>query len=218
MQSSTFVQGEQSVSLDHLADALIKLDPGQRVLVAMAGPPASGKSTMSERLACLVSEAGRPATVFQMDGFHYDDAILNAKGQRARKGAPHTFDTGGFLSIVRRLADNKEDAVAVPVFDRSLELSRGSCHLIGRDVELVIVEGNYLLLDTGKWSEARAYYKKTILVTATPKTLQMRLMKRWEGAGLQPEQVRAKIEENDLPNGMLVLEKSVSPDFLLSSE
>ncbi|MFN3969896.1 MAG: hypothetical protein ACK4L4_00810 [Gemmobacter sp.] len=50
-----------------------------RVLTAIAGPPGAGKSTLA---AALVTTLGPGARVVPMDGFHYDDAVLNARGLR----------------------------------------------------------------------------------------------------------------------------------------
>jgi pantothenate kinase len=82
-----------------------------------------------------------------MDGYHFDDAVLNERGMRARKGAPETFDVGGLGHMLRRLKLNDEDEVAVPVFDRAIEISRAAARLISKTVSTIIVEGNYLLLD-----------------------------------------------------------------------
>ena len=81
------------------AEALTLMDaPGRRFL-AIAGAPGSGKSTTAETLHRWL-EARRPgeSAVLPMDGFHFDDAILEAKGRRPWKGAPDTFDVGGLLS------------------------------------------------------------------------------------------------------------------------
>ena len=80
-----------------LVDRLLGLlaETGRR-LVAIAGPPGGGKSTLCERLDHELN-ASRPgvAAIVPMDGYHFDDAILREKGTLARKGAPFTFDVGG---------------------------------------------------------------------------------------------------------------------------
>ena len=86
--------------------------PGRQVL-AIAGAPGSGKSTLVESLAQAL--AGQPVAILPMDGFHYDDAVLHAMGRRPWKGAPDTFDVGGLRSALARLRDPAEGAVAVPV-------------------------------------------------------------------------------------------------------
>ncbi len=68
----------------------------KRRLIALAGAPASGKSTLAHALCALVPGA----CVVPMDGFHLDNALLEARGLLARKGAPETFDARGFLHLM----------------------------------------------------------------------------------------------------------------------
>src|SRR5690606_11329337 len=75
----------------HIAAAIFKrAGKERRLVVAIAGPPGAGKSTLSAALHGLLPEGS--AEVVAMDGFHFDDAILDRRGLRARKGAPETFD------------------------------------------------------------------------------------------------------------------------------
>ena len=72
--------------------ALRQAGDGRRIVVALAGPPGAGKSTVAGRLAHALNEVRTGiAALFPMDGYHFDDAVLNARGHRPRKGAPHTF-------------------------------------------------------------------------------------------------------------------------------
>lgn len=73
------------------------------------------------RLAKTVPGA---AAILPMDGYHYDDLLLEARGDRPRKGASHTFDVDGFHAMLTRLAANDGRDVVVPVFDRSFEIAR----------------------------------------------------------------------------------------------
>ena len=126
------------------------LTMGRRTFLAIAGAPGSGKSTLVERVAEAMAVQGDDdplVAILPMDGYHYDDSILKARGRHQWKGAPDTFDVSGLRSTLVRLADPAEGSVAVPVFDRELEISRGSARIIAQSVQLILVEGNYLLLD-----------------------------------------------------------------------
>src|SRR5690606_7129125 len=111
-----------------------------RVMVAVAGAPGAGKTTLAAALAEAINAGGQSAAVVAMDGFHYDDAVLEARGHRSRKGAPHTFDFAGFRALLNRLRTGGED-VAVPVFDRTMELSRAAAAIVPADTRIVLVEG-----------------------------------------------------------------------------
>ena len=166
-----------------------------RFLTALAGPPGSGKSTLA---AAVVGSIGAGAKAVPMDGFHYDDAILNARDARVRKGAPDTFDVAGFAHLLGRL--RSEDEVAIPVFDRSLELSRGSAEIVGPDDRLLVVEGNYLLLNEGPWADLGRQFDLTVWIDVPEAELDRRLLDRWAHYGKTPEAARAWIDGNDMPN------------------
>src|SRR5580693_1119176 len=104
-----------------------------------------------------------------MDGYHYDDPVLIERGLRACKGSPDTFDVFGLLHMLDRLKHNQEDEIAVPVFDRDLEISRAGARLISRSVRALIVEGNYLLLDQYPWSGLHAMFD-IMLQSMPPRT------------------------------------------------
>ena len=204
----------QAIDFDTLiALARESLARPTRQIIALIGPPASGKSTLAEALREALPAGS--AEILPMDGFHYDDAVLEAMGRRPWKGAPDTFDVGGLASALARLRDPAQGAVAVPVFDRALEISRGSARLIGADVPLIIVEGNYLLLEADPWSALAPLFDLTVMIEVPETVLRERLAARWEGFGLSPEQIAFKLEQNDLPNGRLVSSTSRAADYRL---
>lgn len=184
-----------------------------RHIMAIAGAPGSGKSTLAGHLAhALASDA---VAVLPMDGFHYDDAVLHAMRRRPWKGAPDTFDVGGLRTTLARLRDPSEGAVAVPVFDRDLEISRGSARIIGPEVHLVLAEGNYLLLDRDPWAALRRHFDVTVMIDVPESELRRRLRKRWEDHGLSEAEIGFKLEQNDLPNGRTVTGCSAPADYIL---
>jgi pantothenate kinase len=130
-----------------------------RSLTALAGPPAAGKSHIANAL-CDEINARDPnsAVVLPMDGYHLDDALLDSLGFRDRKGAPHTFDIAGFTHMLRRVSRAGKTDIAVPVFDRTLELSRAAARLIPGTARHILVEGNYLLLDQPGWRELARFF------------------------------------------------------------
>jgi pantothenate kinase len=169
----------------------------ERFMVAIAGPPASGKSTRAEAIAELLPPGS--AAVVPMDGFHFDDAVLDEKGLRSRKGAPETFDFDGFLSLLKRLKAHEGD-VAVPLFDRSMELSRNAAAIVSRDTKFVLVEGNYLLLDEAPWNSLESVFDFGIYVDVPRDELERRLVQRWRDHGRPDDAARRWIDGNDLPN------------------
>lgn len=199
-----------------IADLLKHTPQKERKILAIAGAPGSGKSTLVDNLsAALNADMPGGCAILPMDGFHFDDEVLVPRGWRSRKGAPHTFDVGGLRSILQRLRENEEDYIAVPRFDRSIEIARAGAQIVDRSARLILVEGNYLLLDDPPWADLAPLFDKTILIDVPEETLERRLRGRWVNHGLDEDGIRQKLEENDLPNGRLVYRNSRAPDFIL---
>lgn len=205
---------ETSVStLQELSDIVLARAVGERTITAIAGAPGSGKSTTAEALVERLNAADPgSAAVFPMDGYHFDDAVLNARGHRPRKGAPFTFDVAGFGHMLGRLRANTEAEIAVPVFDRALEISRNAARIIPQSVRHLIVEGNYLLLNQKPWSDLRPLYDTAVFLDVPEDVLRTRLLDRW--AALSGDELRLKMDENDLPNALLVARESGGWDYV----
>ena len=151
-----------------------------------------------------------------MDGFHYDDAVLHARGARDRKGAPDTFDAQGFFHLLRRL--RREDEVAIPLFDRDLEISRAGADIVTAADRLLVVEGNYLLLNEAPWPQAAPLFDLTVWIDVPEEELDRRLMARWAHYGKTPEQARAWIDGNDMPNIRRVTRNSAPADLVIRQD
>ena len=192
--------------------------PDRRLVFAIAGPPGSGKSTFVEHLREGLNAASPGvADILAMDGYHYDDAILIARGDRPRKGAPHTFDVDGLAAMLDRLAKDDGRPIAVPVFDRDLEIARAGARIVEPTARIILVEGNYLLLDDPAWAPLRTRFDVTIMLTVPEPVLVERLDTRWTGYGLEGDAMTAKMDGNDLPNMRLVLERSVAAEFTVEN-
>ena len=192
--------------------AALPLTPNRRV-VALAGPPASGKSTVAQMLADALQADGVAAQVVPMDGFHLDDRLLIADGTRDRKGAPHTFDGAGFLRLIRALQDPED--VIFPLFDRTHEIAIAGAGRVPAACTTVLVEGNYLLLDQAPWDALRAHWSLSIALHPPRDVLQDRLLKRWDTHGKTRAEAAAWIANNDMPNIETVLTGSVPADITL---
>ena len=182
---------------------------GKRRLVAVAGPPGSGKSTLAHKLGALVPDS----RVVPMDGFHLDNRLLDEDGRLARKGSPETFDAAGFAHLIHRLG--REDRVVYPVFDRALDKSIAGAERVTEETRTVIVEGNYLLLDTPDWEGLRSLWDLTVFLDEPEEVLRARLLQRWRDHGFSEEAALAKAEGNDLPNARTVRARSYPADVVV---
>lgn len=177
-----------------------------RVLIAIAGPPGAGKSTISGALASAL----RNAAVLPMDGFHLDNDKLRQKGLLHRKGAPQTFDTAGLLALLKRIQNG--GAVSVPTFDREADCVIPDGGLIPAETRIVLAEGNYLLLDAPGWRDMQAFWDLTIAIDVHRAELERRLVQRWLEHGLTHEDAVKRVLENDMLNADTVRNQSFPPD------
>ena len=191
-----------------------KAGRAKRFMVAIAGAPASGKSTTSARLRDELTAMGEKAIVVPMDGFHFDDSILNARGHRPRKGAPFTFDVAGFEALLKRIRAGEPD-IAIPVFDRTMELSRNAADIVDGSARIILIEGNYLLLNEAPWNRLRPLFDYSIYLQVPIEELERRLVQRWLDHGFDMAYATNWIASNDLPNIREVIAKSSGADLTI---
>ncbi|MGV1873280.1 nucleoside triphosphate hydrolase [Agrobacterium rosae] len=202
-----------TMTLGALTDTLMQRASGHsRFIVAIAGPPGAGKSTLADALYGELIKRGEKAEVLPMDGFHMDNGILRERGLLARKGAPETFDVRGFFDIVTAVRKADQE-VLVPVFDRSREIAIASARSVSSETRFILAEGNYLLLNEEPWIRLKNSFDFSIFVGPTVEVLEQRLRDRWIGYGLDDAGIAAKLYENDLPNGKRVVQNSQEADI-----
>ena len=195
--------------MDDILRRIAGLGPGRHV-VAIAGAPGSGKSTLAAELVAAVPGA----VLVPMDGFHLDNRLLEPDGLRPRKGAPETFDAEGFVALIRRLKQGGE--VVYPVFDRQRDLAIAGAGRVAAQTGLVVVEGNYLLLDRAPWRGLAGLWDLSVMLEVPAEELRRRLTARWQGLGQSPAEVLAHLE-NDLANAETVAGRSLPADIRLTN-
>ncbi|KUJ81164.1 hypothetical protein [Ruegeria profundi] len=192
---------------------------GGRTIVAIAGPPASGKSTLAkavvEALNFQQQSATPCATLVPMDGYHLDNTVLEARGLLAKKGAPETFDAFGFCNAVKNLHVARHESF-FPKFDRQRDLAIANAIPVHPDTPVVVAEGNYLLMQSDPWSTLADMFAVTVFVNPTLDELKTRLQQRWINHGLDPAAALQRALGNDLPNAERVLKNSRTADLTLN--
>ena len=198
-----------------LAERVLAQD-SDRFLVGIAGAPASGTSTLAAELARRLNAQGRKSVVVPMDGFHLDNAVLDARGLRPRKGAPETFDAGGFLRLVTALKTGQE--VFAPLFDRSRDLAIAGAIAVPAAARVVIVEGNYLMFDEEPWRALGALWDLSARVDVPLPELRARLIQRWLSLNYSSAVATRRAEGNDIPNARRVMDKALTCDIVLNGQ
>jgi len=172
-----------------------------RRILGLTGPPGAGKTTYAER---LVAEAEVPAAHLPMDGFHLADVALSRLGLLDRKGAPETFDAWGYAALLQRVRTATE-TVWAPGFERDLEQPLAGAIAIAPDVELVVTEGNYLLLDRPEWRAVRAELDEVWFLDVPDAVRRSRLVARHAAYGKTVTEAEEWVARVDDANAALVL-------------
>ena len=177
--------------------------PEQRFILGLAGPPGTGKSTFAAQLAAALYPLS--CVVVPLDGFHLGTAIINGTPLQQRKGAIDTFDAAGYSVLIDRLRRRDEPVVYAPLYDRTIEEPIAGSIAIPRDTQVVITEGNYLLVPDGAWLRARRAMDQVWFVHTEQDIRLERLIGRHVQFGKTPEAAHAWVHASDEINATLVL-------------
>ena len=175
---------------------------GGRALLGLVGPPGAGKSTLA---AALQAEFADVSQVVPMDGFHLANIELERLARRDRKGAPDTFDSAGYVALLRRLLVQPDDEIVyAPEFRREIEEPIANAIPIHSRTQLIITEGNYLLLDEGPWAQVKELLDEVWYVDIDDEVRLHRLTRRHEQFGRSAAAAAAWVAGTDEPNARLI--------------
>ena len=182
-----------------------------RTIVGICGPPAAGKSTLSAAL----SDALESGIAVPMDGFHLSNVELERLGLTDRKGAPETFDAAGFVHLLRRLRAG-EDLIYAPAYSRTLHESIGGVIPVPASTRVIVVEGNYLLLDRGPWASVRGLIDLVLYLDAPDTVRQDSLVRRQLAKGLDLPQAQDWVFRSDERNADVIAATRDRADLILT--
>ncbi|WP_375491483.1 nucleoside/nucleotide kinase family protein [uncultured Jatrophihabitans sp.] len=186
--------------------------PG-RALLGLAGAPAAGKSTLAARLAEQVTGS----VVVPMDGFHLPTAVLAEHGWVGERGTPRTFDADGFVALLHELAAGR--ALRAPAFDRSREEPVAAAVDVPAAAPLLIVEGNYLLLDAPPWDAVRTLLDAVWFVEVDEQLRLARLIARHVSFGATPEWATKRATQgSDAANARVVSATRAHADLVVRAD
>ena len=204
----------QKPGLSDLSETISSLPRSNaRQLIAIAGPPASGKSYLADWLATELRTTGKTVKTVPMDGFHLDNRILAQRDLLARKGAPKTFDAAGFVNLVERIKRGG-DAI-YPVFDRERDIAIAGAEQVDEKFDCVLFEGNYLLFDQNPWRELPTLWDLSVWLETPETVIRERCVQRWLDHDHSMDEAVARAEGNDVKNGRLISKCRLSADVTL---
>jgi pantothenate kinase len=192
-----------------IADVRNRLTEGRRFVLGITGPPGAGKSRLAGEI-----ERQLGAPVAPMDGFHRSNDDLAAAGLLALKGVPDSFDASGFVAQLRELCTSPPLDVRWPTYDRASQEVVPNGVLVRASDRLVVVEGNYLLLDTPPWHEVKPLLDLIWYLDVAQTVLRPRLLER-HGRDRPPADAARKVASTDLPNAALVAASRQRADLII---
>ena len=181
-----------------------------RILIGIVGKPGAGKSTVTAKLKEILPN--EETKILSQDGYHLSNAQLKELGRADRKGAPDTFDPKSFTELLRRVARDIEHDIYFPIFHREIEESIAAEGVITPKTKIVLVEGNYLLLDSHGWHEVADHLDETWYLNIDDELRLKRLVARHIEFGKDPEFAHAWAHGTDEANARLIETTKVRAD------
>jgi pantothenate kinase len=186
----------------HLSRVKALLQDGRRALLGLAGPPGAGKSTLAMALQRAFAGVSQ---VVPMDGYHLANVELQRLGRAGRKGAPDTFDGAGYAALLQRLRHQDDsEIVYAPEFRREIDEAVAGAIAVLPSTQLVITEGNYLLLDQDPWPGVAALLDDVWYVETDDALRTERLVQRHRQFGRSAQAARDWVDGIDEPNARLI--------------
>ena len=200
----------------------MKKSHDKRMVVFLAAPPAVGKSTLAEVIAQLSRKMAGclPIQNLSLDGFHYTNEYLKSHtllfdGKERYlseiKGMPETFDLEKFKTYLSHLCD--ED-MTWPEYHRPIHDVIEDAIKVTEDI--VLIEGNWLLLSEEGWANLSDFSDYNIFIEADASLLMERLIGRKMRGGLSKEAATLFYQNSDLKNILRVMNHRVEADMVLA--
>ncbi|XP_073143882.1 putative uridine kinase C227.14 [Henckelia pumila] len=211
--------------------AAAESNPNFKRIIGLCGPPGSGKSTIASEIVRYINElwaqksssfdsqveSPEVAIMLPMDGFHLYlhqlDAMQDPEEAHARRGAPWTFDPERLLRCLIKLKN--EGSVYVPSFNHGVGDPVEDDIFVNLQHKIVIVEGNYLLLDEGVWKDISCIFDEKWFIDIDITTAMERVLKRHIATGKPPDVAKWRVDYNDRPNAELIMKSKQNADLII---
>lgn len=219
----SYTEDEIETLFTPLLEELIRLRNAKksRLIVYLAAPPGTGKTTLSLFLKELYEQMGTDYSfqALSIDGFHFNrDYLLShyttSNGEEVLlnkvKGSPESFNLEKLAESLMKL---RNQPVNWPVYDRvSHDVSKET---IQADADIVLIEGNWLLLKEDEWDQLIDYCDYSIFIEADEEVLKERLVNRKIRGGLTPQEAESFYQTSDGKNVKRVLRNHFKADKVM---
>ena len=192
------------MSIDLLFEQIQSLleSQGPRSIIGIVGKPGAGKSTVVLEIEKKFTP--NEVSIIPMDGYHLSNETLIELGRRDRKGAPDTFDTDAFTSLITKVKNNPQLDHHFPIFHREVEASIEGEGLVPSSAKVIVVEGNYLFSDQHNWSGVFPLLDHTWYIEIDDELRMQRLIARHIKYGKTPAEAEAWSRGSDEANARFI--------------
>jgi pantothenate kinase len=203
-------------SLDQVIERInaFNASANKRIIIGIVGKPGAGKSTLTEHILNNLPKG--VATIVPMDGYHLSNSQLARLGLADRKGAPNTFDSEGYVNLLRRLRNDIDKDVYFPVFHREIEESYAADGVVLAKTKIVLTEGNYLLLNEMGWQGVAGELDEIWYVNIDDDLRLDRLTKRHQKFGKDADAAHAWARGTDEVNAKIVEATASKADYIIN--
>ncbi|HCP72687.1 MAG: fructose transporter [Actinobacteria bacterium BACL4 MAG-121022-bin9] len=208
-----------AIELSSIDEALsrikdLALKHSGRFIIGIVGKPGAGKSTLTSHL--IENLPKDSVSLVPMDGYHLSNLQLKNLGLSDRKGAFNTFDSNGYVSLLKRINTETDQDIYYPVFHREIEESYAADGVVLANTKIVLTEGNYLLFDKAGWEKVATELTEIWYININDDVRIDRLVKRHEFYGKDKESALNWATGTDEINAKIVESTAVKADVIIN--
>ena len=192
------------MSIELLVEQIQSLlqSPNARSIIGIVGKPGAGKSTVVSEIENRFDS--RQVSVIPMDGYHLSNEELISLNRRDRKGAPDTFDTNAFTSLITKVKNNPDSEHRFPIFHREIEASKPDEGVVQSNTKVIVIEGNYLFSEEHNWQGVFPLLDHTWFIEIDDEVRIERLIARHIRFGKTPEEAENWSKGSDEANARFI--------------